>query len=87
MLIHNSIIAGEILNVLDNAKRAVSFDELKYYVEQPMPHIQAGVERLIREGYAVLEVHDDGMRVKAVPDLNQPQKSKPLINSLDWAYA
>lgn len=87
MLIKNSILAGEILNILDNAKRAVSYEELEYYIEQPLHHIQVGVERLIREGLAFFEIEDNAIKVRSIPNLNEPLLVKERLKMSEFAYA
>tara|TARA_B100000745_G_C19882299_1_gene294621 strand:- start:226 stop:489 length:264 start_codon:yes stop_codon:yes gene_type:complete len=72
MLIQNSITAGEILNILDNAKRAVSYDELTYFTNKPLQCIQAGVERLVRDGLAFFEIEDDTLKIKSMPNFSEP---------------
>lgn len=87
MLVQNSLIAGEILNILDNAKRAVSYSELAYYTGEPLHHIQVGVERLIRDGLAFFEVEDDVLKVKSIPDLSEPIPKKQRIKEPELAFA
>lgn len=55
MMIQNSILAGDILSILETARRSVSMQELKYLLREPLHRIQAAVERLQREGLAVVD--------------------------------
>lgn len=56
MLTLNSILAGEILTLLECARRSLSIAELRYLLQEPTHRIRAAIERLTREGLAVADV-------------------------------
>lgn len=81
MLINNSIIAGEILTLLEKEKRAVSLEELTYHLEEPFHNIQVGVERLVREGLVVLDVENEIVIVERMPNFEEQKVDKRKIRS------
>ena len=50
MDIQVSIIAGEILILLDETKGPMRHEELKYFLKEPMNRIYPAIGRLLREG-------------------------------------
>lgn len=62
MLIKNSIVAGKILTFLEASGRAIFLEELAYYIKEPVHIIQLGVERLVREGLAILDIENSTIR-------------------------
>ncbi len=87
MLIKNSIIAGEILILLEKARRAVSLEELQYHLEEPYHHIQAGVERLIHEGLAVLDIDSGMVKVERFPFFEDQKDYKRKIKANKVIFA
>ena len=71
MLIENSIMAGQILSLLEKLNRAVTLEEIQFHLEKPFHFIQLGVERLVREGLAVLDVDRSLVRVQTMPNLSK----------------
>ncbi len=73
MLTLNNILAGEILMLLESARRSLSIAELRYLLNEPAHRIRAAVERLARDGLAVVD--NDGALVKhAALDLNSRRR-------------
>lgn len=73
MLIYNSILAGEILFLLETS-RSLSLEQLVIKLGKPFHDIQLAIERLVEEGLAVIDVDRNIVKLEKVPEYIHEQK-------------
>lgn len=81
MLTLNSILAGEILTLLESARRSLSIAELRYLLNQPAYRIRAAVERLTRDGLAVTDTDATLVKHAALDGSARRQKRRAALGA------
>ncbi len=63
MLIQHSIIAGRILTLLDKVNSPISIEKLQDDLNESMISIRGGIERLVKERLAVIDMKDSPVKI------------------------